>query len=71
MLVVKGREKIGFEVKLTSSPKVTPSMRSALEDLRLKYLYVIHSGDETFRLEKKIEALAFTQLLKGLKGRSR
>lgn len=67
LLVVKGREKIGFEVKLTSSPRVTPSMRSALSDLKLQRLYVIHSGEETFQLERKIQALALTRLLDDLK----
>jgi predicted AAA+ superfamily ATPase len=67
LLVVKGREKIGFEVKLTSSPRVTPSMRSALSDLKLQRLYVIHSGEETFQLERKIQAIALTRLLDDLK----
>jgi predicted AAA+ superfamily ATPase len=67
LLVVKGREKIGFEVKLTSSPRVTPSMRSALSDLKLQRLYVIHSGEETYQLERKIQALALTRLLDDLK----
>lgn len=67
LLVVKGRKKIGFEVKLTSSPRVTPSMRSALSDLRLQRLYVIHSGEETFQLARNIQALALPRLLKDLK----
>lgn len=67
LLVVRGRKKIGFEVKLTSSPRVTPSMRSALSDLKLQRLYVIHSGEETFQLERNIEALALQRLLKDLK----
>ncbi|MEW5950215.1 MAG: ATP-binding protein [Thermodesulfobacteriota bacterium] len=45
LLVVRGRGRLGFEVKLTSSPRVTPSMRSALSDLKLQRLYVIHSGE--------------------------
>lgn len=42
-------------------------MRSALSDLKLKRLYVIHSGEETFQLEKNIQAVALTRLLEGIK----
>lgn len=67
LLVVRGRKRLGFEVKLTSSPRVTPSMRSALTDLKLQRLYVIHSGEETFQLERKIQAIALSRLLEDIK----
>lgn len=67
LLVVRGRKRLGFEVKLTSSPRVTPSMRHAIKDLKLKQLFVVHAGEETFQLEKNIYALALTRLLKDLK----
>jgi uncharacterized protein len=57
LLVVRGRSRLGFEMKHTDAPEVTPSMRSALENLRLSHLYVIHAGEETFRLASKITAL--------------
>jgi len=66
LLVVRGRNRLGFEVKLTGSPRVTPSMRSALSDLKLQRLYVIHAGEETFQLEKKIQAVALPRLLEDL-----
>lgn len=67
LLIVKGRKRIGFEVKLTSSPWVTPSMRSALSDLKLQRLYVIHSGEETFQLGQNVQALALSHLLEDIK----
>lgn len=66
LLVVRGQDRLGFEVKLTSSPRVTPSMRSALSDLKLQRLYVIHSGEETFQLERNIQAVALFRLLEDL-----
>jgi len=45
LLVVCGTRRMGFEIKHTSSPKLTPSMRHALADLRLDSLTVIHAGD--------------------------
>ena len=67
LLVVRGKDRLGFEVKLTSSPHVTPSMRSALSDLKLQRLYVIHSGEETFQLARNIQAVALPRLLEDLK----
>lgn len=45
LLVIKDGRRLGFEIKLTRSPAVTPSMRSAREHLRLDHLSVICHGD--------------------------
>ena len=37
MLVARGRHHYGFEIKRTTAPRITPSMRSALEDLQLTF----------------------------------
>jgi predicted AAA+ superfamily ATPase len=67
LVVVRGRKKLGFEIKRTSSPKLTPSMRSALTDLGLQSLDVIHAGDETFPLAKKVRAVGCAKLLDDLR----
>jgi hypothetical protein len=67
LLVVRGRRKLGFEVKRTSSPRLTPSMRNAISDLKLSRLDVIHAGEKTFSLHKKVRAVAVTRLLNDLK----
>jgi uncharacterized protein len=67
LLVVRGGLRLGFEVKRTVAPQVTPSMRSALQDLKLKSLTVVHAGDATFPLSKQIQAVALGDLLKTLK----
>jgi predicted AAA+ superfamily ATPase len=66
LLVVRGTLRLGFEVKRTMAPKVTPSMRTALTDLRLKRLDVIHAGHQTFPLSKQIRAVALSRLLTDL-----
>ncbi|HSB77897.1 MAG TPA: ATP-binding protein [Candidatus Methylomirabilis sp.] len=63
LLVTSGRHRIGFEVKRTSAPQVTPSMRAAFVDLRLATLDVVHAGDRTFPLSDKIRAVALSDLL--------
>jgi predicted AAA+ superfamily ATPase len=64
LVVVRGKQRLGFEVKLTSSPKITPSMRTALVDLRLKRLDVLYAGDQTYPLANKIRAVPVERLEK-------
>jgi hypothetical protein len=45
LLIHRGDRRLGFEIKLTRSPKVTPSMRSAREVLGLDQLYVVCHGE--------------------------
>ena len=66
-LAVVGRQRFGFEVKLTSSPRLTPSMRNAMKDLNLRSLDVVHAGDRTFPLGQGIRAVAFSKLLEDIK----
>lgn len=62
LVVIRGRERLGFELKRTSVPSVTPSMRSALADLKLQRIDVVHAGDETWQLAPRIRAVALTRL---------
>jgi predicted AAA+ superfamily ATPase len=62
LLVRRGNLRRGFEFKLTSNPRVTPSMRSALEDLGLEELVVIHAGAESYPLTSRIRAVALARL---------
>jgi predicted AAA+ superfamily ATPase len=62
LLIRRGNLRRGFELKLTSSPRVTPSMRSALETLNLEELAVIHAGGESYPLAPRIRAVALARL---------
>ena len=63
LLVTRGGTRRGFEIKRSSSPRVTPSMRSALADLKLDSLDVVHAGEQTFDLAPRIRAVALSRLL--------
>ena len=63
LFVLRGRRRYGFEFKRTTSPRVTPSMRSALSDLKLNRLDVIHAGENTFPVGEKIRAVSWQRLL--------
>ncbi len=57
LLVFRGNRRLGFELKLTSSPRTTRSMHSALQDLALDRLYVVFPGEDRFPLHERIEAV--------------
>lgn len=63
LLIVRGRKRLGFEIKRTSAPKVTPSMRSAVQDLKLTRLDVLYAGEHTFPLGEKLRAVPLCHLL--------
>ena len=63
LLIVRGRTRYGFEIKRTSAPKATPSMRHALHDLKLARLDVIHAGEHTFPLAERLRAIPLRDLL--------
>jgi predicted AAA+ superfamily ATPase len=66
LLITRGRQKLGFEIKRTTAPRVTRSMRSAMESLKLCSLDVIHAGEETFPLSDRIRAVAFRRLFEDI-----
>lgn len=62
LLVVRGRHRLGFEVKRTDAPRITPSMRSALADLRLDRLTVIYPGRESYPLADRVRAVPLARI---------
>ena len=62
LLVVRGRQRRGFEIKRTSSPSSTHSMHASRSSLGLKGIDVVHAGDHTFPLGEGIRAVAFSRL---------
>jgi predicted AAA+ superfamily ATPase len=57
LLIIKDGKRIGFEFKYTDAPKVTPSMRIAIETLKLDHLYIVFPyKEDSFSLAKNITA---------------
>jgi len=50
--------------KRSSNPKVTQSMRIAVNDLKLDRLYVVYPGDYRYTLGEGIEAVPLNALLR-------
>lgn len=64
LLVHTPRQRQGFEFKYSDAPKLTRSMRVALEDLKLDSLTVIYPGTQSFPLAHKVEAVGLEAWLK-------
>lgn len=67
LLVMRGRRRVGFEVKRTTAPAITPSIRSALNDLKLASLTVIHAGESSFPLARNVRALSWRAIVDEIK----
>ena len=61
LMFIKGK-RIGLDCKFTDSPKVTASIRSAIELLNLEHFYIAYTGTKRYRLDENIEVLPVTEL---------
>ncbi|UCC29401.1 MAG: ATP-binding protein [Phycisphaerales bacterium] len=66
LLWIRGRRRWGFEFKRTSSPKFTSSLHTAIDTLGLQKAFLVHAGDKTFPLRKRVAAVAATRLLEDI-----
>jgi predicted AAA+ superfamily ATPase len=66
LLIVRGPRRWGFEFRRTSAPTITRSMRTAMADLQLARLDVIHAGDSSFPLARNITAVSASRIREDL-----
>ena len=71
LLVVSGGKKFGFEIKRTSAPRLTRSMRTAVDELELDRLDLVHGGEATYPLADRVRAVAARDLLTALDAAAR
>jgi predicted AAA+ superfamily ATPase len=65
LLMLQGAQRIGVEFKRADAPGVTPSMRIAMEDLKLDALYVVYPGEHRYALGPRMEAVPLWGVLPG------
>ena len=63
LVIQQGGRLRGFEIKRTTAPRCTRAMRSAMDDLGLSRLDVIHAGTDSFPLAGNVRAVALGKLL--------
>jgi uncharacterized protein len=62
LLFIRGK-RIGIEVNRKDAPTMTPSMRSALQDLKLDRLIVAYPGERTYAISDRALAVPLPRLL--------
>jgi hypothetical protein len=62
LLVNWGGRKYGFEFKYGDAPSLTKSMHTALHDLKLERLFVVHPGQDSYVMNDQTEAVGITHL---------
>lgn len=65
LLLFKDGRRLGIEAKRTDAPTLTPSMRIALEDLKLDHLGVLYPGGRRYALGERVTALPLVTLADG------
>lgn len=64
LLLRKNGRMVGVECKRTDAPRITPSIRTALADLKLDKVLVVYPGNKRYALGEQVEALPLTDLTK-------
>ena len=62
LVVPRGAKLVGIEIKRTTAPKITRSMRIALDDLNLAELIIVHAGKNSHRLADRVRTVAAGRL---------
>jgi uncharacterized protein len=62
LLMIKDGKKIGVECKRVDAPRLTPSMRTAVQDLELTTLLVIYLGPKPYALAENIKIVPLSSL---------
>lgn len=52
-----GKGNYAVEVKYNQAPRLTPSMKSAVQELKLEHLWVVYPGNKTYPLAERVTAI--------------
>ena len=68
LLLIKDQQRIGVECKRMDAPKLTPSMRTAMQDLGLDKLIVVYPGSQPYALSEGIAVMPLAHIVTSPKG---
>ena len=63
LLIMQGGRRLGFEIKFTDSPSITPSMKTAIKTLRLDSLLLVVPGSAHFKLSDDVTVCGLERIL--------
>lgn len=62
LLLIRRGRRYGVEVKFQDAPRLTPSMRIAVSDLRLQRLTVLYPGKLPYELDRRVRVVPLAEL---------
>ncbi len=65
LILRRGTTLLGVECKRTDAPRMTPSIRVALQDLGLSRVAVLYPGAKRFAMAERVEAVPLTTVTSG------
>ncbi len=68
LILIKNGRMLGVECKRMDAPRLTPSMRTALEDVKLEQIAVVYPGTKRYSLGERVAAVPLETVAEGLKG---
>jgi hypothetical protein len=68
LVLVKNGRMLGVECKRVDAPRITPSMRTAREDLHLEQIAVVYPGTKRYSLGDDVTAVPLDVIAEGMKG---
>jgi predicted AAA+ superfamily ATPase len=68
MVLIKDGHMLGVECKRVDAPRMTPSIRIALEDLRLERIAVVYPGTLRYPIADRVEAVPLSAIVDGMEG---
>src|SRR3989338_2181592 len=63
LLLLEGGRRMGFEIKYSDAPRLTPSMRIAVKELRLHRLTVLYPGERSYPLADRIDVVPVQEVV--------
>jgi predicted AAA+ superfamily ATPase len=68
LMMFKDGRMLGVECKREDAPRLTPSMRIALEDLQLEQIAVVYPGSRPYSLGERVRVVPLEAVLDGMNG---
>jgi len=68
LVLIKNGRMLGVECKRMDAPRLTPSMRIALEDVNIEQIAVVYPGSKRYSLGERVAAVPLETVAEGLKG---
>ena len=68
LILLKQGRMLGVECKRVDAPRMTPSMRTALAELKLEQIAVVYPGPKRYTLDERVSAVPLEAVADGMKG---